>query len=220
MTAGKYKIIFIIALALSLSQIAAAASVEDAVRRGNALYGKGTFSDAINEYDQALIAQPQALQPKFNKANCYFQLDDLAEAINLYNQVAAESRDMELVAKARYNLGNSYFQRGSKQKDSDLQKALQDMQTAIVNWRSTLEIDPENENAAKNIEVARLIIKDIIDQINKQQQQQQEQAQKRQQLQEKLKELTERQKALADKTQQTNNDAEQQQITPQQAQND
>jgi nucleoside-diphosphate-sugar epimerase len=38
-------------------------------------------------------------------------------------------------------------------------------------WRPVLDIEPKNEKAAKNIEVARLIIKDIIDQINKQKQQ-------------------------------------------------
>ena len=79
---------------------------------------------------------------------------------------------MKLVAKAKYNLGNCYFQHGSKQKDSDLQKSLEDLQTSIVCWRSAMEIDPENEKAAKNIEVARLIIKDIIDQLNKQKEQQ------------------------------------------------
>jgi len=79
---------------------------------------------------------------------------------------------MKLVAKAKYNLGNSYFQQGLKQRDSDLQKALDDLKTSIVYWRQVLDIEPENEKSAKNIEVARLIIKDIIDQLNKQKQQQ------------------------------------------------
>jgi hypothetical protein len=139
---------------------------------GNKLYGRGNYSEAINKYDEALIEKPQALEPRFNKANSYYRLDDLAKAQDLYREVAAESKDMELVTKAKYNLGNTYFQQGMKQRDSNLQKALEELQTSIVFWRSVLDIEPENEKAAKNIEVARLIIKDIIDQLNKQKQQQ------------------------------------------------
>lgn len=214
---GWKPVILLISLVLATAQAVLADSVHKTVRQGNNLYDKGHFNEAIKEYDQAQTLQPQVLEPKFNKADCYFQLDDLAEAINLYNEVAAESKDMELVAKAKYNLGNSYFQRGSKQKDSDLQKALEDLQTSIVCWRSALEIDPENKNAAKNIEVARLIIKDIIDQLNKQKEQQEKQAEKQKQLQEKLKELAERQKALAKQSQQTKEQQEKGQIDQQQA---
>jgi len=73
------------------------------------------------------------------------------------------------VAKAKYNLGTPYFQKGL-QRDSDLQKAIDDLKTAIGSWRGTLDIEPENNKAAKNIEVARLTIKDLLDQLKNQQQ--------------------------------------------------
>jgi len=215
--AREFKAIFAISLVLVAVQAVLAGTVHNAVHQGNKLYNKGHFNEAIKEYDKALIDQPQSTEPKFNKANCYFQLDDLVKAINLYNEVATESKDMKLVAKSKYNLGNCYFQRGSKQKDSNLQKALEGLQTAIVCWRGALEIDSENEKAAKNIEVARLIIKDIIDQINKQKEQQHEQAAKQKQLQEQLKELAEQQKALAKQTQETSNQLDKGQINQQQA---
>ena len=217
MRVKRLKIILIITVTFILGQLALADSIERLVRQGNSLYNKGNFNDALKDYEQALVDQPQSLEPKFNKANCYFELDDLAQAIDLYNEVAAESKDMKLVEKAKYNLGNCYFQQGSKQKDSNLQKAMEDMQTAIVCWRGALEINPENQNAAKNIEVARLTIKDIIDQINKQKREQQQQAEKQKQLQQQLEELAEQQKALAQKTQQTINQAKEEQITQQQA---
>lgn len=153
-------------------QIVFAGSAEELVRQGNRKYAKGNFNEAINEYDQALVDKPGGLRPKFNKANSYYRLDDLAKAMDLYEEVAAEAKDMELVTKAKYNTGNCYFQRGSKQRDSDLQKALDDMKTSITFWRQVLDIEPDNKKAARNIEVARLIIKDRLDQINKQKQQQ------------------------------------------------
>jgi hypothetical protein len=142
------------------------------LREGNKLYAGGSFNEAINRYDESLVEAPEALEPKFNKANSYYRLDDLEKAKDLYREVAAESKDMKLVTKAKYNLGNCSFQQGLKQRDSNLQKAIDDLKTAISDWRGVLDIEPENEKAAKNIEVARLIIKDIIDQMNKQQQQQ------------------------------------------------
>jgi Ca-activated chloride channel family protein len=90
---------------------------------------------------------------------------------------------MALVAKAKYNLGNCFFQRGSKQRDSDLQKALDDMKTSIDYWRQVLDLDPKNEKAARNIEVARLTIKDLLDQLKKQQEQQKNQKDQQQQQQ-------------------------------------
>ncbi len=145
------------------------------IRQGNQLYADQSYTEAINKYNEALVEQPTAVEPKFNKANSYYRLDDLGEAIDLYQEVAAESKDMALVGKAKYNLGNCFFQRGAKQRDSDLQKALEDMKTSITYWRQVLELEPDNAKAARNIEVARLTIKDILDQLKKQQEQQNQQ---------------------------------------------
>jgi len=165
---------------------ARADSAREMLAEGNKLFAEAEYTEAINKYNEVLLERPEALEPKFNKANSYYRLDDLGEAIDLYQEVAAESKDMALVARAKYNLGNCFFQRGSKQRDSDLQKAVEDMKTSIAHWRQVLEIDPENEKAARNIEVARLTIKDLLDQLKKQQenQQQQQQGQQDQQQQE------------------------------------
>jgi len=170
--AGKYKTIIQVLLVVASAHAVLADSARVSTSQGNKLYKQGNFNEAINNYDQALLETPGALEPKFNQANSYYRLDDLSKSMDLYRQVAAESKDMKLVAKAKYNLGNSYFQQGSKQKDSNLQKAIDDLKTAIGSWRGVLDIEPENKKAAKNIEVARLLIKDLLDQLNKQQQQQ------------------------------------------------
>ena len=169
-------------LALSPSpSLARTGSARETLRQGNRLYGENQYAEAVNKYNDVLVEQPQAVEPKFNKANSYYRLDDLSEAMDLYQQVAAESKDMPLVAKAKYNLGNCFFQRGTKQRDSNLQKAVEDMETSIANWRQVLDIDPQNKKAAKNIEVARLTIKDILDQMKKQQKDQQNQQQQQNQ---------------------------------------
>ena len=169
MNERKYKIVLSLLLICLVLQTAFADSAQVSTSQGNRLYGQDKFDEAIEQYDQALIDSPQASEPKFNKANSYYRLDDLEQATNLYRSVAAESKDMKLVTRAKYNLGNCWFQQGSKQRDSNLQKAVEDMETAIGHWRGVLDIDPENQKAAKNIEVARLTIKDILDQLKNQQ---------------------------------------------------
>ena len=153
---------------------AGADTAKSMVESGNRLYAEGSYVEAVGEYDRAITAAPEAAEPKFNKANAYYRLDDYAGAADLFRQAAAETKDMDLVARAKYNLGNCHFQTGSRQRDSDLEKALKQFESAIASWRQVLEIEPENEKAARNIEVARLTIKDIIDQLKKQQEQQQQ----------------------------------------------
>jgi len=167
--AERYKIPLPLFLVTFVFQTAFAGSAQVSTGQGNRLYEQGKFNEAIKQYDQAIIDSPQVLEPKFNKANSHYRLDDIEQAMNLYRQVAANSKDMKLVTKAKYNLGNCFFQQGSKQRDSNLQKAIEEMETAIGHWRGVLDIDPENQKAAKNIEVARLTIKDILDQIKNQQ---------------------------------------------------
>jgi len=170
--AEKHRLLTWMVITLASAGSLAAQSARQCVAQGNTHYTQGKYSEALNQYEQALTDNPQAVQPRFNKANAYFRMDDLAQAIDLYREVSAESKDMDLVAKAKYNLGNTYFQRGTKQRDSDLQKAVDDLKTAISHWRQSLDINEQNPKAARNIEVARLIIKDIMDQMNKQQDQQ------------------------------------------------
>ncbi len=171
MNAGKHKILLMILTVLFGLQTAFAGSARLSTLQGNKLYEQGKFDEAIKQYDQAVIDNPLVLEPKFNKANSYYRLDDLEQAMNLYKAVATESKDMKLVAKAKYNLGNCSFQQGTKQRDSNLEKAIQDMENAIGYWRGVLDTEPENEKAAKNIEVARLTIKDILDQLKNQKKQ-------------------------------------------------
>jgi len=187
---------------LSSDRVSLGESARTEVRVGNELYGRQQYNKAIDKYDSALVEMPEALVPKFNKANSYYRLDDLDKAVELYKEVGAESKDMGLVAKAKYNLGNCYFKQGVKQKDSDLEKAVEDLKTSISCWRQVLDIQPKNEKAAKNIEVARLTIKDIIDQLNKQKEKQQQDNKQNKQQQNKQQQKQEQSKSADKKSNQ------------------
>jgi hypothetical protein len=148
------------------------ASARQDVRAGNELYAKKDWQGAVAQYDKAMAEEPGAIVPKLNKASALYREGDIAAATDAYKQVAAEATEMDMVARAKYNLGNCYFQEGKRQKDSDLQKSMDSLKEAIESWRGTLDIQPKNKNAPRNIEVARLVIKDIMDEQKKRQEQQ------------------------------------------------
>jgi len=176
-----------------------AQSAAQIVKEGNQSYQAGNYDEALKQYQQPLLEGPEDPVIQYNKANCFYKLDDLEQAMNLYREVSAESKDMELVARAKFNLGNCYFQQGMKQRDSDLQKAVEAFTTSIHQYREVLKIHPDDAEATHNIAVIRLIMKDIVDQLKKQQEQQKQQ-QQQQDLAEKIKKLLERQTALAQQT--------------------
>jgi len=142
------------------------------VRRGNDSYASKDWQGALQAYEKAIAQEPGQIIPKFNKANALFRSGDIAGALDQQRQVAAESRDLSLVAKAKYNIGNYLFEEGRRQMDSDLQKSVGSLQSAIENWRAVLELEPQNAKAHKNIEAAKLLLKQILDEQKKRQQNQ------------------------------------------------
>ncbi len=149
--------------------VEAAESPRLLVHQANGLYQDGEYEKAIAGYDRALVDDPEAVVPKFNQANSYFRLDDLSKAEELFKEVAVKSKDMDLVAKAKYNLGNTFFHQGLKQTDSNPKAAIADVNDAIRQWQSTLDLRPKDAQAARNIEVARLMVKDLLDRLKNQQ---------------------------------------------------
>jgi len=146
------------------------------VAAGNALYGQADFDEAIAEYDKAVEIDPAAFEAMFNKGASLFRKGQINPAIELFRNVAAGAGDKELVRKAKYNLGNSYFRRGletSQQQQPDMTKAIEDYKASVNNWRQVLDMDKSNASARRNVEIAKASIRKLKQQQQQQQQQQQ-----------------------------------------------
>ena len=79
--------------------------------------------------------------------------------------------------------------------DSDLKKALEECNKSIRHYQEALALDPGFHQAAENIELVRLVLKTILDEINRQKKAQEQQNEAMQRAAEQLKELISRQKA-------------------------
>lgn len=166
----KFEILIYFCVLACLSVCGGAGPAGTAVKTGNDLYEAGKYDQAGEIYDKILEEAPQIWPVKYNKANTCFKLGEYDEAIELYKQSASNSEDMDIVARSNYNLGNSFFRRGDVGKISDAQKAIDDYETAISYWRKNLAVSSDNINSARNIELARLRIKELRQQMQNQQQ--------------------------------------------------
>ena len=172
-----------------------AASPASLVSKGNRLYLDGKYDDALSAYEEASVQAPESPQIYFNSGAAYYRKKDYEKAKEAFENTALKTKNIRLEAMAHFNLGNCLFGEGQRQKDSDLNKALEAFQTSIRQYQKALTLDPGLKEAAENIEVVRLVMKNILDEINKQK----EAAAKDQAAVEKLKKLIQQQQELLDR---------------------
>ena len=174
------------AFAVALSSAAAFAdSPGRLVSKGNRQYQKKDFTKALDLYDKASVKAPESAIIAFNKGDAFYKKEDYEKAREQFQQAASATKSLPLEAKAWYNLGNVSFKEGGRQEDSDLQKALESYQESVKHYGTALDKDPGLRAAAENMEIARLKIKDLLDKIKNQQQNQKgQQNQQNQQSQE------------------------------------
>ncbi|MGK0184288.1 MAG: tetratricopeptide (TPR) repeat protein [Verrucomicrobiales bacterium] len=168
---------------------AANASAFELVEMGNAAYQAGRFDDALKHYNEASVANPESPELYFNQGTVHYQKGDYEAATKAFADAALRGKEPKLEANARYNQGNCAFREAERQRDSDLNKAIEACRDAIGFYQDALQLDSAKKQAAENIEIVRLYVKALLDEQQKKQEEQQQQDD----LGKKLKELLERQ---------------------------
>ena len=153
------------------------------VSKGNRQYQKKDYAKALDLYDKASVKAPESAIIAFNRGDAFYKKEDYEKAREQFQQAVSKTKSLPFEAKAWYNLGNVAFKEGGRQEDSDLQKALESYQESVKFYGTALEKDPKLREAAENMEIARLKIKDLLDKIKNQQQNQQGQQNQNQQQQ-------------------------------------
>lgn len=179
---------------------AGAVSARDRFREGMAAYARGDFEAALSAFREAEVDLPESPHIAFNRGLAYYGQGKYDKAEEQFQKAALKTRQLEIEAKAKFNLGNCAFRESERQRDSDLKKSLAACEKSVQLYQEALELQPGFEEAAENIEVVRLVMKSILDDIKKQEEASRQQQQKQQQAAEKLKELLERQRAAAGQT--------------------
>jgi len=161
----------VIGVLLVLPAASWAASAPGLIRQGNDHYAQGKYDQAAVAYEKALALDGELAEARYNRACAAYQQEQFDQAIEDYKAIAAQSENPDLALRAKYNLGNSYFQRGRQRAQEQPQAALEDLERAVEAWRQVQQMAPKHPHVNRNIEVGRLWIRDLKQQIEQQPQQ-------------------------------------------------
>lgn len=130
----------------------------DLMNRGEKQYRKREYPASADLYKQAEIVRPDDPTATFNNGAALYKSNDFEKAKERFAQAAAKSKD-KVKAESYYNLGNTFYKS-------------QDYASALGAYKDALTIDPKNQDAKFNFELAK---KKLQEQKQQQQQQKQDQ---------------------------------------------
>lgn len=155
----KSPIILIVLMALALLATACTPSAAEKYNKeGNDAFTKQAYEEALAAYQTAQIKEPELAEPYYNAANALYRQGVYDAALEQL-QIALSFADEESLAQSSFfNMGNSSYN-------------AQDLGTAVAAYTEALLINPDDQDAKYNLELA----------LQQQQEQQQEQEQQEEQ---------------------------------------
>lgn len=152
-------IIFIFTLIVTAN----AGSYSD-VANGVKAHESGDFQEALDKFRKADLVEPESPIIQNNLGLSLYKLKDFEKAQEEFEKAYSTSEESIKKSDIQYNLGNSYFQSDS-------------LARSIIHYQKALELNPNNENAKYNLELARAILKEFSEKQEQEQQQQEQQEQ-------------------------------------------
>jgi tetratricopeptide (TPR) repeat protein len=131
----------------------------EAVRQGNAFYQAGEYGAAARQYATAGQALPEAAEVHFNQGNAAYKRQDYAQALEHYTN-ALHTAEPILESRTKYNLGNVQYQQ-ALQAMARPQEAMIHARAAIIYYRDSLEVDPQQPEAQYNLELAYRLVQQL-----------------------------------------------------------
>jgi len=111
------------------------------VERGNALMKEGKAEEALKHYDSAAKALPGDAGVHFDRGTALYALQRFDEAGQEFLTAGTNARDGALKAQSFYNLGNAFFKK-------------EKFKEAVEAYKRTLALDPRDQRAKWNLEIA------------------------------------------------------------------
>lgn len=108
--------------------------------QGTRAYQKENFSEATKFYQEAAIENPRSTEIQYNLGNALHQQTDYARALNGY-QKALQSGNITRKADTYYNLGNTFYRMGQ-------------LNSAVEAYKECLKLNPSDQDAKFNLELA------------------------------------------------------------------
>ena len=137
------------------------------VEKGNQSYFKCDFDRALMAYDEAASYSLESNVINFNKGAAYFRKGDYSKAVNAFSQASASGRDIRFDTYARFNMGNCYFKMAEMQREKNPEKSIELCWKSILLYQDAYDAYPGFWEAAENVEIAKILLKSIMDERKK-----------------------------------------------------
>ncbi len=146
--------ILILLIAALLATACSPSAAEKLNQNGNDAYTQEAYQEALAMYQSAQIKEPELAQPYYNAANALYRQGEYEAALQQLQLALTFAEDETLAQSSLFNLGNSSFN-------------AQDLGTAVAAYTEALLLNPDDQDAKYNLELA----------LQQQQQQQQQEEQ-------------------------------------------
>ncbi|MFW6286611.1 MAG: tetratricopeptide repeat protein, partial [Candidatus Sumerlaeota bacterium] len=145
---------------------------------------------ALEAYENAIGLDSASPEAKFNAGCAHYALGEYDEALRRFRDtVATPGTESELLDQAEYNIGRTLLERGQRDLQSNPQQAMQSLEQAEELFEGVARQRPEDRDAVRNLEFTRQTLRNLRDEMRRQEQMQQAQ----QQIADDLNELAEEQ---------------------------
>ncbi|MCG8429739.1 MAG: VWA domain-containing protein [Candidatus Omnitrophica bacterium] len=148
--------------------LAHAASDATIVSRGNSLYNKARYDQALEVYRQGIEQSPESEVLHFNAGAAAYKNGEYQAAGASFERVLL-SDDERLEADARYNLGGARYMAGRALKEEDISQAVASLEEALSYYKGALEFDHRDEDARFNYEFVKRELDELKEQRRRQQ---------------------------------------------------
>ncbi len=153
----------ILIVPLFLCAVALARPIND----GNALFRKGDFAGALKKYEEARKDEPANPLLFYNIGTCAYKLGNY-ETAQKELESAVRMPDSSLASKAAFNLANTFYRIGEKA--SEPSERISKWRESVGYLKKAVDLNPDFENAKRNIEIVQRKLKEEIDRQKEQNQ--------------------------------------------------
>jgi len=148
-----------------------ALSAAKKIQKGNRMYKKGKFDEALKYYKEAQEYEPDSPIINFNMGTAWYKKGNYKKAIDFFvKSLTTDNRKLE--SKANYNIANAKYRMGKRKINTDLQEAINLYRQALDYYKRAIELDEKNIDAKYNHEFVEKELKTLLDKLKKRQNQQ------------------------------------------------
>ncbi|MET0285378.1 MAG: hypothetical protein ABW352_12940 [Polyangiales bacterium] len=154
-------------------------SQSSAIERGNEALAKGQHQEALEAYDEAALKLPNDPAVQLDRGLALLGLDKLGEAREAFRRAGAASAPKDVRGPALYDLGLAFMKEADMAGQAeDLDGANKMLQESVDAFRGSLRAQPNNPDAAWNLELAK---RRLVDNEQKREQKKKDEEQKKDQ---------------------------------------